>query len=36
MVVRVEKPELEATKENLTKEQQDFIITLAQLESDLL
>ena len=36
MVVRVEKPELEATKENLTKEQQEFIITLAQLESDLL
>jgi hypothetical protein len=26
MVVRVEKPELEAKKENLTKEQQDFII----------
>ena len=36
MVVRVEKPELEQTKENLTKEQQEFIITLAQLESDLL
>ena len=36
MVVRVEKPELEATKENLTKEQQDFIITLAKLEADLL
>merc|ERR1719362_85833 len=36
MVVRVEKPELEAKKENLTKEQQDFIIQLAQLESDLL
>jgi dynein heavy chain len=36
MVVRVEKPELEATKENLTKEQQEFIITLAQLEADLL
>jgi dynein heavy chain len=29
MVVRVERPELEATKENLTKEQQEFIITLA-------
>ena len=29
MVVRVEKPELEAKKENLTKEQQDFIIQLA-------
>jgi dynein heavy chain len=36
MVVRVEKPELEATKEALTKEQQDFIITLAKLEADLL
>jgi len=36
MVVRVEKPELEAKKENLTKEQQDFIIQLAQLEADLL
>ena len=36
MVVRVEKPDLEATKENLTKEQQEFIITLAKLESDLL
>ena len=36
MVVRVEKPELEATKENLTKEQQEFIITLAKLEADLL
>ena len=36
MVVRVERPELEAKKENLTKEQQDFIIQLAQLEADLL
>lgn len=36
MVVRVEKPELEAKKEALTKEQQDFIIQLAQLEADLL
>ena len=36
MVVRVEKPELEAKKENLTKEQQDFIIQLAKLEADLL
>jgi len=34
--VRVEKPELEAKKEGLTKEQQDFIIQLAQLEADLL
>ena len=36
MVVRVEKPELEAKKENLTKEQQEFIIQLATLEADLL
>ena len=36
MVVRVEKPELEAKKEGLTREQQDFIIQLAQLEADLL
>lgn len=36
MVVRVEKPELEATKEHLTKEQQEFIIQLAKLEADLL
>lgn len=36
MVVRVEKPELEAKKENLTKEQQDFVIQLANLEADLL
>ena len=36
MVVRVEKPDLEAKKENLTKEQQDFIIQLAKLEADLL
>jgi len=36
MVVQKEKPELEATKETLTKEQQEFIITLAQLEADLL
>ena len=36
MVVRVEKPELEATKEQLTNQQQEFIITLAKLEADLL
>ena len=36
MVVRVEKPELEAKKENLTAEQQEFIIQLAKLEADLL
>lgn len=36
MVVRVEKPELEARKEQLTNQQQDFIITLAKLEADLL
>lgn len=36
MVVRVEKPELEATKEQLTEQQTEFIIQLAQLESDLL
>lgn len=36
MVVRVEKPELEAKKDNLTKEQQEFIIQLATLEADLL
>jgi len=36
MVVRYEKPELEATKEQLTEQQQQFIIELDQLESDLL
>merc|ERR1740123_1134898 len=36
MVVRVEKPELEARKEQLTNQQQEFIITLAKLEADLL
>jgi len=36
MVVRVEKPELEARKEHLTNQQQEFIITLAKLEADLL
>ena len=36
MVVRVEKPDLEQTKEELVNKQNQFITTLAQLESDLL
>ena len=36
MVVRVEKPELENTKEELTNQQQAYVIELAQLEADLL
>jgi len=36
MVVRVEKPELEQTKDNLTKQQTEFVIELAKLESNLL
>jgi dynein heavy chain, axonemal len=36
MVVRVEKPELEQTKEQLTAQQQQFIIELDKLEADLL
>lgn len=36
MVVRVEKPELEQTKEDLVNKQNQFKITLAQLEADLL
>jgi dynein heavy chain len=36
MVVRVEKPELEATKEELVTRQNEFKITLAKLESGLL
>jgi dynein heavy chain len=36
MVVRVEKPDLEQTKEELVNKQNMFITTLAQLESDLL
>lgn len=36
MVVRYEKPELEATKEQLTEQQQQYIIELSQLEADLL
>lgn len=36
MVVRVEQPDLEQTKEELVSKQNQFITTLAQLESDLL
>jgi hypothetical protein len=36
MVVRVEKPDLEQTKEELVNKQNQFITTLAQLESELL
>ena len=36
IVVRVEKPDLEQTKEELVNKQNQFITTLAQLESDLL
>jgi dynein heavy chain len=36
MVVRVEKPDLEQTKEELVNKQNEFKITLAQLESNLL
>lgn len=36
MVVRVEKPELEQTKEELSRQQQEFKITLAELEANLL
>jgi dynein heavy chain len=36
MVVRVEQPDLEQTKEELVNKQNQFITTLAQLESDLL
>lgn len=35
-VVRVEKPDLEATKEELVSKQNSFIVTLGKLESDLL
>jgi dynein heavy chain len=35
-VVRVEKPDLEQTKEELVNKQNEFLVTLAQLESDLL
>jgi dynein heavy chain len=36
MVVRVEKPDLEQTKEELVNKQNQFIQTLSALESDLL
>jgi len=36
MVVKVEKPDLEQTKENLVSQQNEFMITLAGLESGLL
>lgn len=36
MVVRVEKPEVEQQKEELVNKQNEFKITLAKLESDLL
>jgi hypothetical protein len=36
MVVRVEKPELEQTKEELVSQQNGFKIEIAKLESDLL
>ena len=35
-VVRIEKPDLEQTRDDLVKQQNDFEITLARLESDLL
>jgi hypothetical protein len=36
MVVKFEKPDLESSKEELVKQQNDFQITLAKLEADLL
>jgi dynein heavy chain len=36
MVVKVEKPDLEQTKEDLVSKQNEFMITLAGLESGLL
>lgn len=36
MVVKVEKPDLEQTKEDLVNKQNEFMITLAGLESGLL
>jgi len=36
MVVRVEKPDLEQTKDELVEQQNSFLIELAKLESDLL
>jgi dynein heavy chain len=36
MVVKVEKPDLEQTKEDLVSKQNEYMITLAGLESGLL
>jgi len=36
MVVKVEKPDLEQTKEDLVNKQNEYMITLAGLESGLL
>ena len=36
MVVRVEKPDLEASKEELVNKQNAYMIELAKLETDLL
>jgi dynein heavy chain len=36
MVVKVEKPDLEQTKEDLVSKQKEYMITLAGLESGLL
>jgi dynein heavy chain len=36
MVVRVEKPELEQTKDEITRQQNEFKIVLANLEKNLL
>jgi len=35
-VVRIEKPDLEQTRDDLVKQQNEFEITLAKLEADLL
>jgi hypothetical protein len=36
MVVKQEKPDLESTKEELVSKQNEFMITLSNLESELL
>lgn len=36
MVVKSEKPELEATKEQLTEDQNNYVVKLAELETNLL
>ena len=36
MIVNVEKPELEQEKQTLVRQQNEFKVTLAQLEDDLL